>query len=442
MRIALVGHPIKIKNAQLAIEEKKDITDIVLFSLPTANMDEDIPKFIELEKDADAILFCGIYDYTLFSKYIQADKARRYIKNDEKSLLITFLKLRLQEIPLEKISVDGYSYDEIKQVCLELDLNVDTILDGCYYKFESDEDTNVVLNKIFNFHYIQHINKKTKMCITCMSPVYEKLKESGLPCILVKNSYSDIKREYEALKYEYLLKKKKISDVCAIELEVVNELQENLISDELGIIKENSVIMEKIYQLAWKLDASIDMIKPNHYIILVEREIIEKNTEMYHDFKIFSELKGIINSRMGIGIGFGKNLRDIRNHAKIALKKAMEHKNSCVFMVYDDLIVSGPVDLRFDRSETMEFESYCNRLARETELSTNTIYKLIKIYMQNKAKVFTVSELASLCGVSDKTMYRMISKLECKGYVLEAGYKICNDAGRPSRCIMLSFFEL
>lgn len=272
-----------------------------------------------------------------------------------------------------------------------------------------------------------------------MSPVYEKLKEKGLPCILVKNSYSDIKREYEVLKHEYLLQKKKIFDVCAIELEVVNETQDNKISDELGKAKESSEVMEKVYQLAWKLDASIDMIKLNHYIIFAEREIVEKNTDVYHDFKMFSELRGFINSKMGIGIGFGGNLRDIRNHARFALKKAMEYKNSCAFMVYDDLTIDGPIDLNYDKPETMEFESYCNRLARETELSTNTIYRLIKIYMQNKDKVFTVSELANLCCVSDKTVYRMVSKLECKGYVIEAGYKICNDAGRPSRCIMLNF---
>ncbi|MGL5347499.1 MAG: winged helix-turn-helix transcriptional regulator, partial [Peptostreptococcaceae bacterium] len=65
--------------------------------------------------------------------------------------------------------------------------------------------------------------------------------------------------------------------------------------------------------------------------------------------------------------------------------------------------------------------------------------KIESIIKQYNITTITPNELAEFCGVSTRSINRIITKLEDKGYIRIVGKKTNTSNGRPSRLIEIDF---
>lgn len=441
MRVGIIGHPKKIKNVLEALENRKDLYEIETMPLIRTGL-KDVEKVEAFQKKVDFIIFCGIYDYMYFLKKIEFEKIAGYIKNDLTALYITLLALSMRGIDLEDISIDGYSPMDLDYICDELGINKTQVFKGSYNRVEIVDDTDVLMEEMSVFHKNLFFSKKVKVCVTCMSPVYEKLKSQGVDCILVRNTYESICSEYENIKYKYLLKQKEQTNILAIEIKIISNVYDNIMTDEIDVMRENAEIIEKLLLFSKRINASMDLVSNNHYIIFTELGSMEKETDSYTNFSVFYDIKSNSNSRLNVGIGFGKNPFEIRRNARKAYLYATKEDKSCIYICYDSSNIKGPVELTpKEKNDDFEINEYCDKIAVSVGLSSNTVYRMASIYKQTKGKSYTINELAEIYGTSVKNMYSIISKLEEKGYILDSGKKLHNNSGRPSRFIRLNFFN-
>ncbi len=296
------------------------------------------------------------------------------------------------------------------------------------------------MRQIAETHKQNIIYNNCTRCVTCMSPVYEELKKLSIPVVLVNNTYENIATEYDRIIKEYFLDLKQTLNLAIIEIETRVNLTENVLQEEVNIIQENASILEKVFLFANRMQASVDMISLNHFVITATRANLSKETDNYMKFSLLREMKPMANSIMGIGIGMGKSMRETKKHAQIALLKSNMHQESAVYIVSESHNIVGPISSS-KADAFVSKDEYCFEIAKKTGLSINTVEKLLLIYYSNKNELYTVSALAKIYGVTEKTMYKILSKLEDFQYVIQVNQKIQSNTGRPSRCFQLNFLN-
>ncbi|WP_455542700.1 hypothetical protein, partial [Intestinibacter sp.] len=74
-----------------------------------------------------------------------------------------------------------------------------------------------------------------------------------------------------------------------------------------------------------------------------------------------------------------------------------------------------------------------------TNISVNKVLAIYNAVDKYKIKQFTTSELAKYCDMPQRTINRVISKLEEFGYIEIAGKQFPKGSGRPKRVMKLKF---
>ena len=89
--------------------------------------------------------------------------------------------------------------------------------------------------------------------------------------------------------------------------------------------------------------------------------------------------------------------------------------------------------------DSLEINKRFYKIADESQVSLNKIFQIYNIMEREQKKNFTSKELATKCGISIRSMDRIIEKLENAGYIEIVGKNIITQYGRPSRIIKINF---
>ncbi|WP_130862524.1 hypothetical protein [Bacilliculturomica massiliensis] len=434
MRVGIVGHPVKVSVVEKVISEQEDFPELKKWMLPSTNMESDLEEFKRFQAAADIVIFCGIYDYTSFASSIVFEKVTGYIRNDVSSLYKALLEASLAGYPFSDISIDGYRREEIEEILSELrsDRRKPAVRD--YFKTEILDES--VIGRITEFHWENVKCHGSQLCVTCMTPVCEELRRRGVRTILVSSTAENIRLEYERLKYEYRLKQKGIRDIAMIDIEIRNSEQSVIFEDDYATALENMQIMEKVYLFAQKMQGAVEEMNLTRYLIVTNKSALEKETGVFREIRLLADAHRFSNLKLFMGIGFGNTAREARSNARVGLSRAKTCDRSCAFVIYDHLSVQGPLEYRKGAPENRTDDMYI-KIAEKTSLSINTVRRLMEIENRHRGDSFTVAELANLYGVSEKSMYRIVDKLDAQGYIAEEGRRIKDNFGRPSRIIKL-----
>lgn len=119
------------------------------------------------------------------------------------------------------------------------------------------------------------------------------------------------------------------------------------------------------------------------------------------------------------------------------MKKMERSRQNSVYIVFENGEVMGPLETGRGAKKQDSFDEKFYRAATETGLSVNTIYKIFGGIVKEEKADFTSRELAAICGVSVRTMDRIILKLCDAGYCEVISEKLMHKSGRPSRILRL-----
>ena len=165
---------------------------------------------------------------------------------------------------------------------------------------------------------------------------------------------------------------------------------------------------------------------------------LESETDNLYNIELFENLKNQIFNSISIGIGYGETAIEAKYNANIAMEKAKQKGENILYVIYSGNRIYGPIKYN-NTDDSLEINKRFYKIADESQVSLNKIFQIYNIIEREQKKNFTSKELATKCGISIRSMDRIIEKLENAGYIEIVGKNIITQYGRPSRIIKINF---
>ena len=435
MQIGLVGHPVKLAMAEKILLQNDYSLEIQKLEIAEVPLQSHIEQYKALQKAVDIMMIGGYYDYLFFSNNLVFSKVTGYIARDNASLYRVFLEAMGKGYDIFNLSIDGYKKEAVLDLYTEIDQSPDSARVFDWY--DNDILSPETSQNMVDFHRRNYLEHQVALCVTCISVVYERLRALEIPVLLVSPTSENIRLTYEKLRLEYLLKAQNSGDILILDVNVTEGGEGTEPEDDYQFTLEKLRIAEKIFLFSQRLQAAVEEINLGQYLIVTNKTIFERETSLYKSISLLDDAEKLRHCTLSIGIGSGGSLRETLGNAQSARKKAQFTKRTCVYIVHDRINVTGPIYNSRTGTGEAPGQGY-QAIAEKTRLSVNTLFKLHAIFNKYKNNVFTVNELSLIYGVSLRSMYRIIDKLEANGYIIDKGKKITDGSGRPSRIIQIN----
>ncbi|WP_455543353.1 winged helix-turn-helix transcriptional regulator [Intestinibacter sp.] len=443
MKIALIA-PITIMDK--AREVAKEFDDIELIELLYNDYKDSINILKNTPRNYDAILFGGLGAYSYCQQYFKEDVLWDYFPRHVMSFSNALLSASLLGYDIKNISCDTFSYDLIKEAYTDLsfdfsNIKVSLIEDKPLHINDSDKK-NKYNQDVFKFHKNNYLKDNRTCIITALHTVNKMLKTNGIYCFTSYPSRAVIRETISKLYLKYQAKQNQKSKIVILFIEIDLPSEYSVISkDEYHYIHEKMIILDMIYEFAQHIKAAVVEASYNTYLLFSTKNILELETDNFKNISLLNEINENSLHTVSIGIGYGSTAQDAKYNANLGTIKAKQYNKNVAYIVYENKKIEGPIipseKNRNSNDNIIDEKLY---LVSETSgISINTIFTLHNIINKYKKNHFTSKELSEACGLSIRSINRILNKLESSGYCTIVGKKIINDTGRPSRIIKFNF---
>jgi len=436
--IAIIGHPRTIGLVRNVIHTYYNHLHITEIPLIQSDHLEKVSAYLKsIETDIDGVLFTGKIPYNLLNNMMVSHTPWVYIEQNYSQLQRTLLEgLYHHQYDITNVSIDSYDEKTVTNAYREIqlfkgDLNLQISKHDIY--------TSNFLNDLTLFHLQNYKVGKSSLCITGISSIFESLKEENVPCLLLRPTVDTIKDTIERLK---LKKRSKINE----ERQIVVLCIEPDLAGDYALINENEYqlrlqqnkIAEEITLFAQRIQAAVVETGNHGYLLFSTKNILDIETKSLKELSLLHQINRTTSTTVSVGIGFGTTAREAKHSAVLGMHRARKHGGHQAYVVEDNNFI-GPLKeiVPQDESSTNSIESTLLHIADQTGISLNTIFRLHCIAAENSQNRFTSKELAELFGNSQRSMNRLLEKLELAGYIEITGKQIIGNSGRPSRVFKL-----
>ncbi len=437
-KLCLVGHSNYINDLETVIYN--NFFNIEVYKV-IFNTDVDIKSAIlEIEKNikhCDAILYTGIEPFLLISQKINNSITSSYVSIKKQDLVHCLLKSTYNfDFNIYDISIDSMDYNSIVETYNSLSLDIKKL------------KVNIVeiKTKEYNFvskaeqeHTKNYKNKLSSICITSITAIYNNLKKSNIPCVLLTPSMENYISEVKTLILRDKIKKTENNEISILTIKISQNSDFYVLNNnDLQEILEINVASQYIAVFCQKLEGALYTINNNNYVIICNSKRLELLTNDFNNIELLTQIPRDTQFSINIGVGYGESLSVAKKHSLIACNRSTLYGNDTAFIMYEPKNVVGPI--KNDKIKPIDEKMYNERLievSSNSKLSINTVYKINCIIKQLNKSEFTAQELALELGVTVRTASRIILKLEDANYIKEVGRHIIESKGRPSRIVKI-----
>ena len=397
----------------------------------------DAPDLLEhYDKKVDAVLFSGKSPYKICENQMNQSILMDYVPRHETTLYRVLLEITyLLKRDICRLSVD--TYDKKMMQKLYKEIHVELREDSVFFAEQRYMDPNYK-DYVVAFHRKNYYEHHVCCCITGLEEAYREMKSEGIPVVLAVPSEDVVVQSVRNLQIRYIAKKNSENQivVVAIKLNVPSEYS-LMKEDEYSYLSQRIKIMDRLYHFNHRIDGVLVEQSKSECMIFTTKKIIETETNQYKDFYLLDALREVSAVPVYIGIGYGKTANESKYNAYESMKKMERSRQNSVYIVFENGEVMGPLETGRGAKKQDSFDEKFYRAATETGLSVNTIYKIFGGIVKEEKADFTSRELAAICGVSVRTMDRIILKLCDAGYCEVISEKLMHKSGRPSRILRL-----
>lgn len=434
MKILYVG-PLMMINKLVSMSKR--IFPNLEFDYITYERYTDAPDLLEhYDKKVDAVLFSGKSPYKICENQMNQSILMDYVPRHETTLYRVLLEITyLLKRDICRLSVD--TYDKKMMQKLYKEIHVELREDSVFFAEQRYMDPNYK-DYVVAFHRKNYYEHHVCCCITGLEEAYREMKSEGIPVVLAVPSEDVVVQSVRNLQIRYIAKKNSENQivVVAIKLNVPSEYS-LMKEDEYSYLSQRIKIMDRLYHFNHRIDGVLVEQSKSECMIFTTKKIIETETNQYKDFYLLDVLREVSAVPVYIGIGYGKTANESKYNAYESMKKMERSRQNSVYIVFENGEVMGPLETGRGAKKQDSFDEKFYRAATETGLSVNTIYKIFGGIVKEEKADFTSRELAAICGVSVRTMDRIILKLCDAGYCEVISEKLMHKSGRPSRILRL-----
>ena len=438
-KIGIVGHQRTIK---IVIEIITNVfKDISLIPIPLNDMDtsKTVLYIKSNEQDLDGVLFTGIIPYNLLNTQIVSEKPWAYIRHAKERLVSALLEATIKyNFNISSISIDSYSETDVLSIYQQLNINTEQLnLYTADYPIYSQD----FIEEIKSFHLHNYQSNNVSFCITGISSVYEYLRNKNVPCIILDPTKESVEKALTYLKDKNIYKEQSKGQIVVLAIERdLPDAHALIRENEYQLALESMKVSEEVYLFSQRIQAAVVERGLGKYLLFTTKYLFEIETEDLQKINIMTKPVMQRFGTLSIGIGYGDTAREAKYYANLGLLKAKKNGGNQAFKVEHNKYI-GPITPSKPLSDSLanQIDGAYQRIATKSGISLNSIVKLQSIIDNQRNDTFTPSELASLFGVSHRSMNRIVEKLLDAGYAKIVGNNMRTSAGRPSRIVRLNF---
>lgn len=208
--------------------------------------------------------------------------------------------------------------------------------------------------------------------------------------------------------------------------------------NEYFYIKERNKLSEVIYEFGQKIEATVVENSFNIFLLFTTKEMIERETDNFQNVSILSHIDKNSLHKISMGIGYGNTASESRYNSNNAMIKAIEYEENTAFVIYEDEYIIGPIHSNKEYEES-KIENKIINISQKTDISVNKVLEIYNTLDKYKLKTFTTSELSRYCKMPQRTINRVLSKLEEFDYIEVVGKEFPKGSGRPKRVMKIKF---
>jgi hypothetical protein len=438
MKIGIIGPNELVSKVKMVIN--KEFTDIIPVDMSYILYTE-VPHLIQNYQDAvDLLLFCGTTPYMYARNKVVQNMPWEFIPHHVSSLFRALLEgLIIKNYNILNMTIDSYDCKLLIQTFEEIGLQKKKIDILC---------ANAPFGeKYHSYLYLFHMNNfnqgRVSCCATALYSVYYRLKQQGIPTLLIDPTKSIIKETLQKAEFKYKTGKNKKKNIVVIyvKIEWIDEYA-ILNKNEYRTISNRMKIAEQIYVFAGRIEAAVVEIGLTEFLLFSTRSLVESETNNFCKVDIIKEIFSSSISTTSIGIGYGETVIEAKHNANRGMIESRRQGGDRAYIVFNEKSIIGPIG--YDASKkadtnTIKVDEQLFKISKDTGLSINSIFKLYNMIKVEKR--YTSRQLAQMYNISIRSMNRMIESLEKGGYCKIVGKKITTGVGRPARLIEFDLFK-
>lgn len=410
-KIALIGSREFIERVETSISYDLNSIELVpyVYSKP-----QEASKLMKDLTPCDAVLFSGALPY-----FFSEQECRTlsipvlYLEQDETALVTSLLYiLHHHGIEPDSVSIDLMDRSLIDHAQSDIHLKnppryVMDYKESLPYNFHIDDYTN--------FHQQLFQDGQTKMALTSIHAVYDRLVELHIPCMRMIDPAKSLIRAIDDAHSQSLLSKRKAATIAAARLSVQDFEGEQ----------------ERIHELARLMKGTLQKNEDDaSYTIYSNRGSIEH----------FLESTDFHEHPMLAGFGYGHTATEAEANAEIALSFARKaDSNGCAFILNEEKELSGPYPDKSKKQHLKNDTPEMLSLAKQLTLSPANLSKLVQFYKSRSARDFTAAELSDYMQITRRSTERILKKLVDNGSAKIIGEEMTYAQGRPRAIYELTF---
>lgn len=363
-------------------------------------------------KPCDIVLYSGSLPY-----YFSKDARKKlpipalFMKQDEMTIAASLLSVVYKNhIPIEQISIDLFHSESFINVLKDIQstqipYHVIDYVDMLPDQFDTE--------KMVYFHYNLYKSGVTKLALTSIYAVHDRLLELGVPAKRMVEPTSALIRVLSDAKAEAELIKRKFATVAVCQFSFPPDFK---------------YPNEYFTHFANEIQAFVKQKDDTTFLLFSTRGNIEKvlNTNVFQQFLLHWE------QPVTAGFGYGETAADAEQNAEIAYRFARHHENeACGYILTENKELRGPFPqtekvqhLKNDHPELLQ-------LAKAIGISPANLSKIIQFSQSRKSLQFTAADLENYLQVTRRSTERLIKKLADHGAVKIVGEEMTYRQGRP-----------
>lgn len=374
----------------------------------------------------DVWLFSGQvpYYYALDAK--TTTKPLFYIPHTGSSLYRVLLQIAcVKRLPIDSISFDLISRQEIEETCADVPLQVNNIYVKEFKNIISSQD-------LADYHYALWQAGKTKAAVTTLQSAYEELQRLQVPVFRIWPLRDNIRTTLDIAIRTVEAAAFKDSQIA---------VQHIAIDDYEGVVREarssydvrrlEAALYEILINYTERTQGSINVHGHGQYTIYSTRGAVEQITEQFTVMPIKEEMIKALSVPVSGGIGFGRTAHAAEENAYKALGFARHQGKGNWMLVSDEGEVFGPLSSAAHLQYSLRIDDEkIRRLAQQLGISGTTLNRLLAGLNKLDAAAVGADDLAQHLAITSRSARRLLAAL-VENKLAELSQQETLHKGRP-----------
>ncbi len=438
MVLMIIGSAFRIEKITQTVKNHFQKIEIHSYLYKPDKINELKQVLQKSEFEYDAILFTGIVPYQAALSIHSPSKPWTYMRRDERQLMKALLKAQTEKAnwDIYKLSLDSYEQRDIKFLYKSIGADIRQLQVKLW---RGDIFNSNYISECVDFHR-KNLKSGSSFAITGSYPVYQRLKKSEYPVILLEFDDVAVIQAVENLQLDHLIDKSSGTIQIDFRLFIQNESPVSIIGGTDRYASHQYLeLLDKIYFFANKYDAAVYELGGRQ--LCLSTLLTVQKAEDYQ--RIVNELLVATQNRtsiIAIGVGLGKTSRHARACAELAYREAKKEGKHCAFIGHELNHVDGPIMPISDALSTVEVtykDGMLSDLVCQTGISITFLRELKKLYLSTD--YLTTKEIVEASGFTLRKVNRLLSKLEEHQGIRIVGSKLEGARGRPLRVIQVLY---